>query len=97
MCKDCLVANYSGEFTFYIMDKEFVKELCQNGLEYMFLGSLISSDNIITKKDATDMLNHVLDFEQALNESDLDKTKKDELANYILKAKEILNNDISKL
>jgi hypothetical protein len=79
------------------MDKEFVKELCQNGLEYMFIGSLISSDNIITKKDATDMLNHVLDFEQALNESDLDKTKKDELANYILKAKEILNNDISKL
>lgn len=63
----------------------------------MFLGSLISSDNIVTKDDAIDALKGISEFENALSESDLDKTKKDELTDYILKAKEILNNDISKL
>lgn len=78
------------------MDKEFVKDLCDKELEYMFLCSLISADNVNSEKDANDMLNYLAEFEEALNESDVDKTKKDELNHFIKKSRDILNKDIKR-
>ena len=70
--------------------------ICRNKLEYMFLVSLISSDNIREKKDAERSLNFIDEVEEALEKASISESKKMEFREYIKKGREILNADIER-
>ena len=70
--------------------------ICRNKLEYMFLVSLISSDNIREKKDAERYLKTIDEDEEALGKASISESKKMEFKEYIKKGREILNADIER-
>lgn len=75
---------------------ELIDEITGNGLEYMFLGSMISSDNIRTIEDAEKSLESIENVEKALPLTVISNDKKKEFEEYIKKGKEILNADIER-
>ena len=70
--------------------------ICRNKVEYMFMASLISSDNIRTLEDAEKSLEFLDDVEKAVKESPISKEKKAEFEKYIVKSRSILNGDIER-
>lgn len=71
--------------------------ICRNNeTKYMFLGSLISSDNILTTEDAEKSLEFINQIETALETSSIKDTDKNEIRNYLKKGKDILNADIER-
>ena len=70
--------------------------ICRNKIEYMFLVSLISSDNIREKKDAERSLKTIDEVEEALGKASISESKKMEFREYIKKGREILNADIER-
>jgi len=70
--------------------------ICRNKLEYLFLASLISSDNIKDKKDAERSLKYIDEVEEALENASISESKKMEFKEYIKKGREILNRDIER-
>ena len=75
---------------------EFIDEITGNGLEYMFLVSMISSDNILTIEDAEKSLEEIENVEKALPFTSIPNNKKEEFEEYIKKGREILNADIER-
>jgi CRISPR/Cas system-associated endonuclease Cas3-HD len=70
--------------------------ICRNNLEYMFMASLISSDNIRTIADAEKSLEFIDDVEKAVKEAPISNEKKAEFEKYIVKGRSILNGDIER-
>ena len=70
--------------------------ICRNKVEYMFMVSLISSDNIRTLNDAEKSLEFLDDVEKAVKEAPISKEKKEEFEKYIVKGRSILNGDIER-
>lgn len=73
-----------------------IEIICRNKMEYMFLASLISSDNVRSVDDAEKSLDFISDIEKAVEDSKIPNTKKDEFRNYIKKGKDILKADIKR-
>ena len=74
----------------------FIDEITGNGLEYMFLVSMISSDNILTIEDAEKSLEEIENVEKALPLTSIPNNKKEEFEEYIKKGRKILNADIER-
>ena len=70
--------------------------ICRNKVEYLFLVSLISSDNIRSVKDAERSLAYIDEVEEALEKASIGESKKMEFREYIKKGREILNADIER-
>lgn len=70
--------------------------ICKNKLEYLFLVSLISSDNIREIKDAERSLEYIDEVEEALKTASIPESKKMEFEEYIKKGRDILNADIER-
>lgn len=68
--------------------------ICHNKMEYLFLVSLISSDNILSKEDAENSLKVIDEVEEALKTASISDKKKQEFKDYIEKGRGILNADI---
>ena len=73
---------------------KIIEEICTNGLEYLYLASLITSDNILSIEDAEKALEEVEKGENAVKESNLTNEKKEEFYTFFNKARNILNGDI---
>ena len=78
------------------LDGKFIDAICESKLEYLFLASLISSDNILTAKDAKKSLKYIDSVEKALEDATISDEKKEEFRNYIEKGRNILNKDIER-
>lgn len=76
------------------MDSKGIELLCENQLEYLFLVSLISSDNILTLEDAENRLKNIDEAEAALKEANVPEKKKKEIEKYLAKGRRILKGDI---
>lgn len=76
------------------ISKEIIETICESKMEYIFLASLISSDNILTIEDAEKSLQEIDDAENAVKESNLSDEKKDEFRDFFRKGREILKSDI---
>ena len=70
--------------------------ICRNKIEYIFLVSLISSDNIRDVKDAERSLAFIDEVEEALKTASIGESKKMEFREYIKKGREILHADIER-
>ena len=70
--------------------------ICRNKIEYIFLVSLISSDNIRSVKDAERSLAYIDEVEEALKSASIGESKKMEFREYIKKGREILHADIER-
>jgi hypothetical protein len=70
--------------------------ICRNKVEYLFLVSLISSDNIRSVKDAERSLAYIDEVEEALKSASIGESKKMEFREYIKKGREILHADIER-
>jgi hypothetical protein len=70
--------------------------ICRNKMEYLFLASLISSDNIRDAKDAERSLAYIDEVEEALEKASIGESKKMEFREYIKKGRDILNADIER-
>ena len=70
--------------------------ICRNKMEYLFLASLISSDNIRDAKDAERSLAYIDEVEEALKKASIGESKKMEFREYIKKGRDILNADIER-
>jgi len=78
------------------MKSEDVEKICELNLEYLYLGALISSDNILTIQDAEEGLKKIEDTEKAVDESSLSAKKKMELKGFLERGRNILNGDIER-
>ena len=70
--------------------------ICRNKIEYLFLVSLISSDNIKCVKDAERSLEYIDEVEEALKAASISESKKMEFREYIKKGRDILKADIER-
>jgi len=73
-----------------------IELICKYKLEYMFMVSLISSDNIRTIEEAEQSLDFIDEVEEAVKASNLTKEKKEEFENYITEGRSILKADIER-
>ena len=78
------------------LDGKFIDAICESKLEYLFLASLISSDNILTTNDAKKSLKYIDSVEKALEDATISDEKKEEFRDYIEKGRNILNKDIER-
>ena len=78
------------------MEAKIIEEICKKGLEYAMLGSLISSDNILTEVDAYGALEAIHEVETALYDANIDEDKKREIRKFLNKGKDILVADIQR-
>ena len=78
------------------LDGKFIDAICESKLEYLFLASLISSDNILTTEDAKKSLKYIDSVEKALEDATITEEKKEEFRNYIEKGRDILKKDIER-
>ena len=73
---------------------EEIEILCRINMEYFYLGSLISSDKILTIEDAKKGLEYIGNGEKAVENAKISDEKKKEFYNYFKKAKRILRHNI---
>ena len=78
------------------MDAKIIEEICNNGLEYAMVGSLISSDSILAEDDAHKALETISDVEMALYDAKIDEDKKREIRKYLNSGRGILMADIQR-
>lgn len=76
-----------------ITSKE-IEVLCNINMEYFYLASLISNDNILSIEDAENGLKDIEIAENAVKEANISEDKKKEFYKYFKKGKKILNQDI---
>ena len=75
---------------------EEIELLCHINMEYFYLGTLISSDNIDTIEDVEKKLRCIKHGEDAVRNAKISEKKKEEFFNYFEKAKDILKGDIER-
>jgi len=74
---------------------ELILDILKNEqIRYLFLVSLISSDNILTIEDAEANLARIDEVETAVNAGDLSDELEKEIRKYIKDGRKILNQDI---
>ena len=72
---------------------EIISKVLNSENRYLFLVSLISSDNILNKEDAIESLEIVNYINDNIDNFDLTDEIKSEVIKYINKAKDILKNE----
>lgn len=72
---------------------EIISKILNSENRYLFLVSLISSDNILNKEDAVESLKLVNYINDNIDNFDLTGEIKSEVIKYINKAKDILENE----
>ena len=65
-------------------------------MEYFYIVSLISSDNILTMEDAERGLKKIENGEKAVEGANISDEKKQEFYKYFKKCKKILKQDINR-
>lgn len=78
------------------ISSKIIEEICEGGTEYLFLVSLISSDNILTVEDAENGLKYIEESEKAVKGADIPNEKKEEFYTFLKKGKVILLGDIER-
>jgi hypothetical protein len=73
-----------------------IEKICESGLEYLFLVSLVSSDNNMTIDECKKNLENYDSLEAAVKEANISEEKKAEFNKYITKGRNILNQDIER-
>ena len=73
-----------------------IEKICESGLEYLFLASLVSSDNNMTIDECKQNLENYDALEAAVKEANIPEEKKEEFNKYITKGRNILNQDIER-
>lgn len=80
-----------------IMTKDLILNILKDkSIKYLFLVSLISSDNILSIEDAEKALALIDDVESAINEGDVSDDIKKEVEKYIINGRKILKQDIER-
>lgn len=75
---------------------EIISKVLNNENKYLFLASLISSDNILNKEDAIESLEIVSYIINNIDNFNLTDEIKFEVIKYMNKAKKILDKDIKR-
>lgn len=75
---------------------EIISKVLNSENKYLFLASLISSDNILNKEDAIESLEIVNYIINNIDNFDLTSEIKFEVIEYMNKAKKILDKDIKR-
>lgn len=75
---------------------EIISKVLNSENKYLFLASLISSDNILNKEDAIESLEIVNYIINNIDNFDLTSEIKSEIIKYMNKAKKILDKDIKR-
>ena len=78
------------------MTRKDIEKICESGLEYLFLVSLVSSDNNMTIDECKQNLENYDALEAAVKEANIPEEKKEEFNKYITKGRNILNQDIER-
>ena len=78
------------------ISSKIIEEICEGGMEYLFLASLISSDNILTVEDAENGLKNIEKSEKAVKDASIPNEKKEEFYTFLKKGKVILLGDIKR-
>lgn len=78
------------------ISSKIIEEICEGGMEYLFLVSLISSDNILTVEDAENGLKYIEESEKAVKNANIPNKKKEEFNTFFGKARNILKGDIKR-
>lgn len=76
-----------------IGERNSVDFLCELGAEYLFLGSLISSDTLINLEECEKSRRELDNFSHDLKLSQVDEEKKKELQELIDKAYELIKQE----
>lgn len=75
---------------------EIISKVLNSENKYLFLASLISSDNILNKEDAIESLEIVSYIINNIDNFNLTNEIKSEVIKYMNKAKKVLNKDIKR-
>lgn len=75
---------------------EIISKVLNSENRYLFLASLISSDNILNKEDAIESLEIVNYINDNIDNFNLTSEIKSEVIKYMNKAKKILDKDIKR-
>lgn len=75
---------------------EIISKILNSENRYLFLASLISSDNILNKEDAIESLEIVKYINDNIDNLDLTSEIKSKVIRYMNKAKKILDKDIKR-
>ena len=75
---------------------EIISKVLNSENRYLFLVSLISSDNILNKEDAIESLEIVNYINDNIDNFDLSDEIKSEVIKYMNKSKKILDEDIKR-
>jgi hypothetical protein len=78
------------------ISKKGIEMLCEAKMEYLYLVSLISSDNILTIEDAEKNLGYIDEGEEAVKEANIPEEKKEEFYKYFASGRNILKQDIER-
>ena len=77
--------------------KENIIELLhKSGIIYLMLGSLISSDTLLSVKDCENSLKELEKFNESLKEANIKEEKKKEYQDFIDRGFEIVKRDLEK-
>ncbi len=79
------------------MKENLAETLHNNGMLYFVIGSLISSDSILSKEDAEKALTTLSSIEKDIKMSSLDNEIKTDYLEKLQKCYEVLNSDIERL
>lgn len=79
--------------------KELLEKAVENGTIWLIIGSLISSDNLVSKEDCEKSLAIVKDMQMTMLEGDLkmDAPTYNKIMKYLDEAEDIITGDMNKL
>ena len=80
------------------MEKEkvnFLEELHKSGFIYLMLGSLISSDSLLSVEDCEKSLERLEKLNEELKTADIEEEKKQEYQDFIDRGFEIVKRDLN--
>lgn len=77
-------------------NKNVIELLHKSGIIYLMLGSLISSDTLLSVKDCENSLKELEKFNESLKEANIKEEKKKEYQDFIDRGFEIVKRDLEK-
>ena len=79
------------------LNKNIIEELDKSGLIYLFLGSLISSEKLLSIKDCENSLEQMIILDNSLKVSNIDNDKKIKYKDFIDRGIEIIKRDLENI
>jgi hypothetical protein len=79
------------------LNKNIIEELDKSGLIYLFLGSLISSEKLLSIKDCENSLKQMIILDNSLKVSNIDNDKKIKYKDFIDRGIEIIKRDLENI